>query len=576
MSFQRKTFTIGEPSHKPAPPLPHKAAPPPPPAKKAPPPLPKQKVPEQKPQGDFEKPEIEQKEIPVFKATTFKNEPTQEENITESAPPLPKKSAPPHPSKRAAPPLPKQKVVENTVDELSEPIVYKELPTFKPTSFSNEPKKTLEDDVDVNKVNQEPLIEPKKRMPPHVPKETIDQFNSKNTEITVLKTQEQKAPLPSQSLKPKSSEKVEKQKPQDPEPKPGQPKFFPVSKEPFPDVFFKDISDDSENLLDTSNHTNSPTPSDSSDEEKPKNHKGKSTQKIDTKNKTESARVVAGDAKEIYKKLPPMTDEQKEKAKTHAAQASKTAYSGAKKAVKTEEFQSAKKQTASAASSAVHSKQFKEFSGGLLKGTKSAVKGDASAKDVWKMSTENVSSLDDKQKAELKSRRNEASKTAASSYTKAKETDEWRDAKSQAKVVSKEIGESEQFKVAEKEGKKKAAVRMTGNEDAEFDPSIQLETSVKPKLVVDENGKKTVALGVTVKPKLQNEGVDVSDGKNGIHFEEKVDKDLKCKTENVKVVNETKSEGNGELKFKTNVNENDVKRVTKEEGSVKDRIKMFQ
>ncbi|ELP89676.1 hypothetical protein EIN_452760 [Entamoeba invadens IP1] len=226
-------------------------------------------------------------------------------------------------------------------------------------------------------------------------------------------------------------------------------------------------------------------------------------------NKTEMAKNIAGDTVEVYKKLPPMTAEQKEFAKQQSIQASKTAYSGAKKAVKTEEFKQASHQTASAAKAVATSKQAKGLCSGLASGALCAIKGE-SAGECWKATKKEVPKIDADQKAGMKQRMGEAKVTAKSSYSKAKETEEWKAAKGQAKVVGKEVYHSEQFKVAEKEGKKKAAVRMTGDENAEFDMKVAVETEFRPE-IVEEDGKRKIDLGLKVKPKLKNQDTVVCD-----------------------------------------------------------------
>ncbi|EKE42042.1 hypothetical protein ENUP19_0080G0080 [Entamoeba nuttalli] len=246
-----------------------------------------------------------------------------------------------------------------------------------------------------------------------------------------------------------------------------------------------------------------------------------------SKEKKELAKDIAGDVKDVYNKMPSMTEEQKQHAKEEASKAGKTAYSGAKKAVKSEEFKQAKSQVASGAKAAVHSKQFKAFTSGLAKGTKSAVKGDASAKDVWKESTKDIPDLDEDQKKDLKQRGKEASKTAKTSYEKASQTEEWKQAKEQTKTISKEVYESEQFQVAKKEGEKKTAQRMTGREDAEFDPSITMQTSVKPTIVTDENGKKKLGVGITVKPKFAMDGDEINTNAPAMTVNSTVDPKLK-------------------------------------------------
>ncbi|EDR26567.1 hypothetical protein EDI_059260 [Entamoeba dispar SAW760] len=194
-----------------------------------------------------------------------------------------------------------------------------------------------------------------------------------------------------------------------------------------------------------------------------------------SKENKELAKNIAGDVKDVYNKMPPMTEEQKQHAKEEASKAGKTAYSGATKAVKSEEFKQAKSQVAS----------------------------------------------------DLKERGKEASKTAKTSYEKASQTEEWKQAKEQTKTISKEVYESEQFQVAKKEGEKKTAQRMTGREDAEFDPSVTMQTSVKPTIVTDENGKKKFGVGVTVKPKFAMDGDEINTNAPAMTVNSTVDPKLK-------------------------------------------------
>ncbi|KAL7721895.1 hypothetical protein QTN25_000684 [Entamoeba marina] len=144
--------------------------------------------------------------------------------------------------------------------------------------------------------------------------------------------------------------------------------------------------------------------------------------------------------------------------------------------------------------------------------------------------------LTDEQKAAAKKKTIETSKAAAVTAKKVYKSDEFKAAKKKTVSGAKTAYNSQAGQKARSLGKGAAlkgfdkirgADSSKAQGDRKFDPSVTMSTAVKPKVVTDENGKKKIGFGVAVKPKLNNDGEEVSSGKTAVCMDATFDPKIK-------------------------------------------------